>query len=379
MNHVDLNYYLVFVEGLLSFLAPCILPILPLYIGYLSGNAKQKDQDGKIIYQQNKVFLNTLFFVLGIASTFFLLGFSFTTFASYIKGNSLWLARIGGAFILIFGLIQLDVFKPSFMKKEYHLKHHLPLEKMNYFIAFAIGFFFSFSWTPCVGPMFSSVLIMAGNSDSIWIGILLVSLYTLGFVLPFLLLGIFTTSVLNLLKKYQKILSMSIKIGGVLLILIGGKMIFDTIQFNEPTTQKSEIKAPQITWSGIDNQEYRVSDYVGKRVMVFFWAEWCGYCKKELPIIQELYQEYGLNKKDVAIISVVKPEDNYSKEDYIAFMKENMYDFPIYFDDGSGFSAYQISSFPTTFMIKENGEVLGYVSGALPKENIVDLINKTKK
>ncbi|MEG1637896.1 MAG: hypothetical protein RR274_00015 [Erysipelotrichaceae bacterium] len=60
-------------------------------------------------------------------------------------------------------------------------------------------------------------------------------------------------------------------------------------------------------------------------------------------------------------------------------MKENMYDFPIYFDDGSGFSAYQISSFPTTFMIKENGEVLGYVSGALPKENIVDLINKTKK
>ncbi|MEG0093891.1 MAG: cytochrome c biogenesis protein CcdA, partial [Erysipelotrichaceae bacterium] len=230
MNHVDLNYYLVFIEGLLSFFAPCILPILPLYISYLSGNAKQKDQDGKITYQQNKVFLNTLFFVLGIASTFFLLGFSFTTFASYIKGNSIWLARIGGAFILIFGLIQLDVFKLSFMKKEYHLKQHLPLEKMNYFIAFAMGFFFSFSWTPCVGPMLSSVLIMAGNSDSIWIGISLVSLYTLGFVLPFLLLGIFTTSVLNLLKKYQKILSMSIKIGGVLLILIGGKMIFDTIQ-----------------------------------------------------------------------------------------------------------------------------------------------------
>ncbi|MEG0289956.1 MAG: cytochrome c biogenesis protein CcdA [Erysipelotrichaceae bacterium] len=382
MDQFNINYLLVFMEGLLSFFAPCILPILPLYISYLSGNAKEVDQGGKITYQRHKVFLHTLFFVLGIASTFFLLGFSFSAVGSFIKGNHLWLSRIGGCLIILFGLVQLDVIKLSFLKKEYRIQHHFPLEKMNYFIAYMMGLVFSFSWTPCVGPMLSSVLIMAGNSGNTILGISLVLLYTLGFILPFLGLALFTSEVLNLCKKYQKALQMSIKIGGIVLILIGANMIFEPMkpqnEAKPSETIENKKQAPDIMWEDQEGKAYHVKMDKGKTVLIFFWAEWCGYCKDELATIQTLYEEYGYNEKTVSIISVVQPEPKYSKKAYVAYMKKHKYTFPLYFDDGSGFAAYEITSFPTIFMIQDTGNVMGYISGALPKANLIEIIKQTQ-
>ena len=97
----------VFLQGILSFFSPCVLPLVPLYIGYLAGGTKTVDPDGTVHYQRKKVLLNTLFFVIGISFAFFLLGFGFTAAGRFFSGNRMLLARIGGVIVILFGLYQL--------------------------------------------------------------------------------------------------------------------------------------------------------------------------------------------------------------------------------------------------------------------------------
>lgn len=384
-TQIDINFLFVFIEGIISFFSPCILPILPLYLSYLSGNAKQEKEDGSIYYKQSKVLLNTVFFILGICTTFVILGVSFSSLGSFLEGNSIWFSRFGGLLIIIFGFIQLGLFHPQFLNREFRIKHKQS-GKMNLFTAFGMGFLFSFSWTPCVGPMLSSVLILAGGSGSAITGTILVLLYALGFVIPFLLLGLFTTSALNLLKKYQKAMSLIIKIGGIILIIIGANMIWSTMQGNStsisngntPTDQQTQA-APDITFTDLEGNKQTLQQFKGKSVYVLFWAEWCGYCKSELPIIEELYKEYGNNKKDVVFVSVVMPDNQYTLESYQNFVKENEYSFPVYVDDGTAFSAYGISSFPTTYTLDKEGNIFGYTSGMLEKDVIKDIIKQTQE
>ena len=211
----------VLLEGIVSFFSPCVIPLLPIYMGYLAGNTKEKDKDGNIIYRRKKVFLYTMFFVLGISMSFFLLGLSFTTIGSFFKENRTLIAIIGGVAILLLGLFQLKIIKLPFLQKEKKLNIKINPKKMSPIMAFIMGFLFSFAWTPCVGPALSSVLIMAGSADSMFLGNLLVFIYAIGFIIPFLILGLFTREALNFLKKKQNILTKAVQLGGILLILAG--------------------------------------------------------------------------------------------------------------------------------------------------------------
>lgn len=217
----NISYLLVLAEGLLSFLSPCVIPLIPIYMSYLAGNAKQTDENGRITYKRPTVFLHTIFFVLGISFAFFLLGMAFTALGTFFKTNQLLFTRVGGILITALGLYQVGLLDFNFLKKERKIKLNLGNHKMNPLAAFIMGFTFSFAWTPCVGPALSSVLILASSAKSAWIGNLLVLLYAVGFIIPFLLLGLFTTQVLNFLKARQKLLKYTVKIGGLLLILIG--------------------------------------------------------------------------------------------------------------------------------------------------------------
>lgn len=207
-NHIGTNsasFVLVFLEGILSFFSPCVIPLIPVYMGYLAGNGKKVVEDGNIIYERKKVFLNTLFFVLGISFSFFILGMSFTTLGSFFSSNKLLLTRVGGILIILLGLFQIGIFDLSFLKKERKIKMNLTDKKMNPAIALAMGFTFSFAWTPCIGPALSSVLIMASGATSSVMGNILVFVYAIGFLIPFLLLGLFTTQVLNFSKGKTKV------------------------------------------------------------------------------------------------------------------------------------------------------------------------------
>lgn len=384
----NISFILVFLEGILSFFSPCVVPLIPLYMSYLAGNTQSVALDGTLSYGRKKVMWHTLFFVLGISAAFFLLGLSFTTLGRFLGEYQGMLSRLGGILIIMLGLIQLGVFKINFLSREHRLPLALSGKKMSPMLALAMGFMFSFAWTPCVGPALSSVLILASGAKNALMGNLLVLVYALGFVLPFLGLGLFTTQVLSFLKDKQRFLQYTIKAGGVILIIIGlmtytGVLNNLTSYLNEqPAEQAPAVtESPSIDFTLTDQfgNEHTLADYQGKVVFLNFWATWCGPCRMEMPHIQELYESYGLNEEEVVFLGVARPGGQEKDIAGIkAFLVENGYDFPVVFDEsGAVFATYGINSFPTTFMIDKNGQPFGYVSGALSKEIMINIINQT--
>lgn len=403
----QINFFLVFLEGILSFFSPCVLPLIPVYMGYLAGNAKITQEDGTLVYQQKKVFLHTLCFVLGISFAFFLLGISFTALGTFFNEYKVWFTRIGGALILLMGLVQIGLIKFRFLEREHRLPFHLDPDRMNPLVALVLGFTFSFAWTPCIGPALSSVLILASSAQNAFVGNLLVLLYTLGFVIPFLLLGLFTAKVLNFFQKKRKLVRYTIKVGGALLIVMGimtmtGWMNGVSGYLNtfvsssspapsptpaaasapsptpEPTAQQT-IPAFDFTLTDQYGNQHTLSDYRGQVVFLNFWATWCGPCKQEMPDIEALYQELGKNSGDVVILGVANPGGQETSIQGIQeFLWENNYTYPVVFDEtGDVFYDYRISSLPTTFMIDREGNIYGYVRGTLTKDIMENIIDQT--
>lgn len=230
----------VFLEGVISFFSPCVLPLIPVYIAYLSGGTLKKGEDGSFHYDRKKVMVNTFFFTVGISFAFLILGLGMSALGRLFSGNSLLFARIGGVIIILFGLYQLGFFGTSrLMSRELRLPFDTGNMTMSPFAAFVFGFLLSFAWTPCIGPVLSSILIMTASSDTMLTGILLIFVYTLGYVIPFLLVGIFTTSLLEFFSRHRSIVRHSVKIGGALLVMIGCLMI--TGQMNGISSYMSSI------------------------------------------------------------------------------------------------------------------------------------------
>lgn len=417
----------VFLQGLLSFFSPCVLPLVPLYLGYLAGGAKTTDEQGVVRYKRSRVMTNTLFFVLGISFAFFLLGLGFTALGRFFSGNQGLFARISGILIILFGLLQLGFFDFKWTGKVIRLPFRLDLLAMNPLVALVLGFTFSFAWPPCVGPMLTSVLLMASAAKTTGLGFALIGLYTLGFVLPFMAVGLFTGTLLDFFKKHQKAVKYTAKIGGVLMILIG-IMTFTGWMNNitgylsrftadaepaavsasaEPApaassaeaaippspdastetspsapeeTERPAILAPDFTLLDQFGAEHSLDDYRGKVIFLNFWATWCPPCRGEMPDIQALYEDCGLNEEDVVILGVAAPGigQEGSEEHIASFLEENGYTYPTVMDpDGSLFAQYGISAFPTTFMITPDGEVFGYVPGALTRAIMDDIVQQT--
>lgn len=242
---VSVPVFTVFLQGLVSFFSPCVFPLIPIYISYLSGGTSRKTEDGKVVYQKSKVILHTLFFITGVSFAFFALGFGFSALGSFFKSNQLLFARIGGALVFLFGLYQLGILGSSDMLgRERRLPLNLDRLAMSPVTAFLMGFTFSFAWTPCVGPVLASVLLMTASASTTSMGFILIGVYTLGFVLPFLAVGLFTTTLLELFKKHKGVVKYTVKIGGILMMVMGIMMF--TGKMNSVTGYLSELSGQQI-------------------------------------------------------------------------------------------------------------------------------------
>ena len=409
----------VFLQGALSFFSPCVLPLVPLYVSYLAGGAAVVGEDGVRRYPRGKIFLNTLFFVAGISFAFFLLGLGLTALGAFFHDYQVWFARISGVILLLFGLYQLGLGKRAMLlEQERRLPFRLDKLAMNPAVALVMGFTFSFAWTPCVGPTLSSVLLMASSAESSAAGFLLIGVYTLGFVLPFLAVGLFTGAVLDFFKSHQNVVRYTVKIGAVLLIAMGlltltgaaGSISADlaaisgTVQEAPAAPQEDAssggdqdaggetggqaqedaespvVPAPDFTLTDQFGNSHTLSDYEGQTVFLNFWATWCGPCKMEMPDIQALYEEWGENAGDLVVLGVAGPDigQEGSAEDIAAFLEENGYTYPVVMDDtGALFYQYGISAYPTTFMIDPEGNVFGYVQGAVSREIMDDIVDQT--
>ena len=236
----------VFLQGLVSFFSPCVLPLIPLYIGYLSGGTGKRGEDGRMHYERGKVMIHTLSFVIGVSFAFFLLGFGFSALGTFFKSNQLLFARAGGILVVLFGFYQLGVFgKTGTLGREHRLPFKLDMLAMSPVTALIMGFTFSFAWTPCVGPALASVLLMAASASTKVMAFALIGVYTLGFVLPFLAVGLFTTSLLEFFKAHGDVVRYTVKLGGILMILMG--LLMFTGKMNAVTGYLSRIQSPAVS------------------------------------------------------------------------------------------------------------------------------------
>lgn len=405
---VSVSLVTVFVQGILSFFSPCVLPLLPLYLGYLSGS--MGDTQGAQT-SRAKTLVNTLFFVIGISAAFFLLALGMTALGQALHQYQKIIIQVGGILIIAFGLFQLGVFRPMALEQDRRIRFPLQKLAMSPLVALVFGFTFSFAWTPCVGPALASVLLMAGSADTALQGFALIGLYTLGFVLPFLAVALFAGGLLKLFQKHRNVVRYTVKVGGALLVVIGLLMVtgwMDTLSGSlagsdpqaTPTvqvTQQPEVTdtpeatdAPEESQAPIPALDFALTDqfgnthtldqYKGKTILLNFWATWCGPCRSEMPDLQAVYEDYGNNEKDLVVLGVAAPNlgQEGSAEDITAFLEENGYTYPTLMnEDASLFYSYGISSFPTTFMIDKNGNVYGYIMGAQSREVFDDIIQQT--
>lgn len=392
MEHI--NLFLVFIEGILSLFSPCVLPMIPIYLGILSSSSIQSLKDGEVKLINSQLLKNTILFVFGISTTFFILGSSVSLLNYFFTSNKKIIIMIGGILIIIMGIFYMGYINIPFLQME--KKINVEIKEMKPITAYIFGFAFSFGWTPCIGPMLSSVLIMASTSKSILFGNILILIYTIGFTLPFVIIAIFYSRLFKYLDKLKLHLNLIKKIGGAILIVSGLVMILggngytfdylkkaisypiESIQ-NESTAKEDKIKSPDFTLADQYGKVHKLSDYKGKTVFLNFWATWCPPCRGELPHIEEIYKEY--NSDDVVILGVTAPNMGRegSEKDIKDFLNNQGYTFPVVFDStGAVMDQYNIQAFPTTFVIDKEGYINKQITGAMDKEKMKSLINNVK-
>ena len=377
--------FAIFLEGIISFFSPCVIPLIPLYIGYLATNAKEIDEKGNVTYKKKIVLIYTLFFILGISMSFFILGLSFTGLGLFFKDNRKIFLEIGGIIIVILGLFQLGIIKVDFLNKEKKLKINFNPNKMTKKTAFLMGFLFSFAWTPCVGPALSSTLIMASTASTALIGNLFVLVYAIGFLLPFIILGLFTTKVLNIIKRKQNILNYIVKIGAIIIIVMGCYVSYtgftmESTKDKEPvkSTGKVELATPiNFTLKDQEGNTHTLDDYIGKTIVLHFYAIDCFSCLDELPHIEKIYNDYNQNKDDVIILGIANTSRN-PKDDIIDFLKENNYTFTSLMAKNKLFDKYYITTYPNTYIINSNGNIAFVTFGSMTYEDLKEEIEKVR-
>jgi len=206
--------------GVLSFLSPCVLPIVPPYLAYMSGISVGEMKDGT---RRHQVIVPALFFVMGLSTIFLLLGFTASAFGSFVLENQLLLARISGVTIIIFGLHFLGVFRIPLLDRE--VRVDAGDRGGSAFGAYLLGLAFAFGWTPCIGPQLGAILSLAAQEGSMERGTLLLGVYALGLGLPFLLAAIFIERSMALMARMKRHMKLIERVMGGLLLFVGVALV----------------------------------------------------------------------------------------------------------------------------------------------------------
>ena len=223
----NLTWSAALIAGLLSFFSPCILPLIPAYFSLITGFSLEELTENKKEIK-NKLILSTIAYVSGFSFVFILLGAS-ASFMGGLAAQYSWLIRyIGGGIVIILGLHLLGIININSLNFE--KKIHVQKKSLHPVQAFMIGMAFGAGWSPCIGPLLGTILIVAGSQDTVLRGIMLLSVYSAGLALPFLILAFFINYLLDFMKKTGKIIKIVNKTSGVLLLIIGLLLIFDKLK-----------------------------------------------------------------------------------------------------------------------------------------------------
>ncbi len=373
MEFVSLGFAAsVFGAGLLSFFSPCILPLLPVYVGYLSTDGQSANT------RTYKKLLKTLAFVAGLSVTFFLLGFGAGALGEVINNSYFFI--VCGLIVFVFGLYQSGLIDIPLLNREKKLNAPKNANK-GALGAFLLGLVFSFGWTPCVGPILGSVLGLSAQQGGAFVGGGLLLIYSLGLSIPFIVLTLGSELLLGKVKKLHKYLPKIKLVGGVLIAVMGLYMMFSQVSALEAakadTTAPAQVQVVEDTGENFTLQDLSgntvsLSDYRGKPVYIKFWATWCPMCLAGMEDFSTLAQEYN-QAGDLQVLSVVAPGVNgeMDEKSFLDWATGQQLDFPILFDIGGEVNGqFGISAYPTSVFIDENGEVIETRVGDIPKEEL---------
>lgn len=353
-----LSLLVAFGAGIASFFSPCILPLIPAYLAFITGLSITDLRDSQVrVKNLRKIFYQALLFILGFSFIFVSLGASATYLGSLVSVHRQILRIIGGALIILFGLYLTGIFKIKLLPGKKILR---PATRPATILgSFLVGGLFALSWTPCAGPILASILTYAAIQKTLSQGILLLSIYSIGLGIPFLLTALAVNTSITFLRKIKKYFKAISVVSGLLLITVGLFIIFQ-----EGITQKISSEPRSLEKGRSESLKHiprRVSmeiilteDNFQKEVLeselpvlVDFWAEWCAPCRMVGPIVEEIAQEYS-GRLRVGKLNVDENQNLAAK--------------------------YGIRGIPTLLIFKE-GKVIEQIVGALPKEALKSKID----
>ena len=369
------NIIIAFAGGLLSFLSPCVLPLVPGYISLMSGVSIDHLKGEGAGSSRKAVIANSLAFNAGLSVIFLALGGTAGLVGATIL-NNVWVRVIGGLVIIIFGLHLIGLLKIKYLYKDTRQfsneKPHGMLGSLTLGIAFAAG------WTPCIGPILGGIIGLAATSGGWKGGLILSAFYSAGLAVPFLVTGLAINQFLGFYSKFRRHLHKVEVVSGVILILIGGLVMSNRVTLlasprlarilpnlesllpwrgtepppPPPRPEQSYAPAPDVQFTKLDGSALRLNDLKGRVVLLNFWATWCVPCRNEIPSLSAMQKD--LDARGLSVIGV-------SYDDTADLVQEFQKDIPQSYQVVLGGrevgSQLPASPLPTTYIIDRQGRV----------------------
>jgi cytochrome c-type biogenesis protein len=216
---MELNGIIAFSSGILSFFTPCVLPLVPSYLVFISGTSIDHLDKPETTKLKRTLLTHSIAFVLGFSFVFISFGASSSLIGQFLSAYETYISKVGGILLIVMGLFSLNLIRIPFLNQEKII--HLKKKPLGFFGSFIVGITFSLGWTPCIGPALSSILIIASQEENTPQGAFLLGMYSLGFAVPFILSALLFHQFLSFLKRYGYVVKYTMKIMGILLIVIG--------------------------------------------------------------------------------------------------------------------------------------------------------------
>lgn len=408
-----MDFLIAFFGGLLSFVSPCVFPLIPAYLALFAGVSLKEISSGSSRETHLRVFTNSLLFVLGFSLTFTLLGASASFVGNILKSFKREFTVIAGLLLFVFGLHLIGIIKIPFLLEEKRadlsrISQKLPLS----IFAFVSGFLFAFGWTPCIGPILAGILTLAASHNSVFEGITLLFTYSMGLGVPFLLSAVFISYFLSLSNKVKKFLRVSEVFAGGLLVIISLLFISGKISalsnLSLPNLEEAGLKLlEKLNIKGNFSVEFKGDEensiaeinereggyiredfpYVLLRrvfsanpvngifpdksdfIIVNFWATWCPPCKKEIPDFVESVKKY----ENLLVIGISYDK---SVSDVVEFIEREKINYPVYmFSDIIKDGEWEPEGLPQSFLFYK-GKFLGSIVGMMDAEEISLFVSK---
>jgi len=226
----NVSIFAALIAGIFSFISPCVLPLVPAYLSFISGVSIGDLKSGEDRWKNTKsVLLSSIVFVLGFSVVFVALGASATTLGQFLLEKFTLFTKIAGVIIIILGLHFIGVFRIKWLNME--KRFYMQTKNVGLMSAFVIGFAFAFGWTPCIGPILATILFLAAQQESVNQGIFLLALYSMGLGIPFIVTGLVFNTFIGIFAWIKRNFRKIEIVSGLFLIFVGVLIIFDYFSF----------------------------------------------------------------------------------------------------------------------------------------------------